>query len=94
MKIDSQICGRWVHEDEDSDAEYVILIEAGYPHVSATCISDGERMDILDLRCDGDTLCFDTVVPSSGYRASNKMRFVAPDSCEFELTTRERWKKK
>ena len=83
--------GRWLHEDGDTDAEYIIEIREGVIAVTARCISDGELMTVHDLRWEDDALRFDTVVPSSGYRARHAMRFPAPDRCDHELTLFETW---
>jgi hypothetical protein len=85
--------GRWLHEDEDSDAEFVIGIDAGHPRVAAHCLSDGEQMEIENLRWDEDGLLFETIVPSSGYRTAHRMRFPVSGRCEHELTLRETWKR-
>lgn len=93
MKIDSSISGRWVTAEEDSDVELTIEFSDGVPTVLAHCRSDGEKLDVQDLRIEGDTLCFETIVPSTGYRARSRMRFLDMESCEMELTLRERWKR-
>ncbi len=93
MKIDAEITGRWVTENEDSDVELIIDFQAGVPSVTAHCRSDHEKLEVINLRTEGDVLSFETVVPSSGYRARNSMRFLNSDNCELELTTWERWKK-
>lgn len=88
-----EIEGRWLHEDEDTDAEYIIEKREGVIAVTARCISDGELMEVRDLRWEQDALRFDTVVPSSGYRARHAMRFPALDRCDHELTLFETWKR-
>ena len=85
--------GRWLHEDKDTDAEYIIEKREGVIAVTARCIFDGELMKVHDLRWEDDALRFDTVVPSSGYRARHAMRFLAPDRCDHELTLFETWKR-
>lgn len=93
MKIHSEMAGRWMTEDEDSDVEITIEFEAGVPNVSAHCRSDGERLDVVGIQMEGEVLSFETIVPSSGYRVRNRMRFLNPDTCEMELTLREKWKR-
>lgn len=75
MKIDSTFAGSWVTEDEDSDVEFIIDFSAGVPSIQAYCLSDREQLDIIDLRIENDTLSFDSVVPSTGYRVKNKCAF-------------------
>lgn len=85
--------GRWLHEDEDTDAEFIIEKREGVIAVTARCISDGELMEIRDLRWEQDALRFETIVPSSGYRTRHAMRFPALDRCDHELTFFETWKR-
>jgi hypothetical protein len=85
--------GRWVHEDEDSDAEFVITGREGEPQVVARCLSDDEQMDVQNLSWNEDGLTFETIVPSSGYHTVHRMRFPDFDRCEHELTLRETWKR-
>jgi hypothetical protein len=93
MKIDFNMSGRWITEDEDSDVELTIGFEAGIPSVCARCRSDGEQLEVVGIRTEGDVLSFETAVPSSGYRARNRMRFLTPDTCEMEITFWEKWKR-
>ena len=85
--------GRWLHQDEDTDAEYIIEKREGVLAVTARCISDGELMEVRALRWEQDALRFDTVVPSSGYRTRHSMRFTALDRCDHEFTLFETWKR-
>lgn len=85
--------GRWIHEDQDSDAEFFIENCEGVITVMARCISDREIIEVRDLRWEHDALRFETVVPSSGYRARHAMRFPSPDRCDHELTIFETWKR-
>lgn len=93
MKDFPDIAGKWVHEDEDSDAEFIIDTLPDGPVVTARCISDGEIMEVRGLRWENRALCFETIVPSSGYQARHKMTFFERDTCDHELTIFERWKR-
>lgn len=93
MPEKADIEGRWIHQDEDSDAEYVIEHRDDGIAVTARCISDDELMEVRNLRWEGDDLKFDTVVPSSGYHARHTLRFPEPDRCDHELTLFEIWKR-
>lgn len=93
MQIDARIAGRWVERDDWSNVEYVILFPDGQPSITARCISDGEMLEILDLKVADDSLSFDTLCHSTGYRGRHVLRFPCPDHCEHEITSWESWKR-
>jgi ribosomal-protein-alanine N-acetyltransferase len=93
MQIDARIAGRWVEKGDWSNVEYVILFRDGQPFITARCISDCEMLEILDLKVANDSLSFDTLCHSTGYRGRHVLRFSSPDLCEHEITSWEAWKR-
>jgi len=93
MEITKSIAGRWIAEDESSDAEFIILFQDSIPSVTGRCISDGEFMEILDLEIGRESLKFGAVVPSSGHQSRHVLRFPSAFTCDHELTYSEPWEK-
>ena len=93
MAINDNIKGCWVTTEGDSDVEFVIEIIQEQPRVEARCRSDGEVLTVSNLRWEDESLKFDTMVPSSGYKARHTLRFTSTGVCEHELTLWETWKR-
>lgn len=92
--MNPEIAGRWVYEADSYGVELMIDVVDGLPSVTALAQIDREVLDVIDLHWEDDSLKFDTVVPSSGYRGRWVMRFGRhPGTCEVEFTYWERWQR-
>jgi hypothetical protein len=86
--------GVWVTEDEDSDVSFDISLSGDSFHVVGVCISDGEEFEIQNLVSGNNTLSFDAVMPSTGWRSKNVFRLRNDGKADLELTIYEVWKKR
>ncbi len=88
------LVGTWITDEEDSDGAFVIKAARGRFVVSGFCRSDGEKFKIAKTQWDGKSLCFESFMPSTGWKAGHVFRMRADGKIEHELTTWEIWKKK
>ena len=94
MPDDHPLVGTWITEDEDSNMAVVIGVKNGQPEIACFTRSDGEFHGICDVRWNGESLHFDSVVLSNGWRSHHVFRAAADGTANVEFTWYEVWKKK
>lgn len=76
--------------------QYTISVVEEQFRVTGIDIEDGEEFIIYDVRYDGETIHFVSLMPSTGRTGRNSMRIVDKDKVEyrFTFTERELWVRK
>ena len=88
------LVGTWITDEEDSNAAFIVKVTCGQFDVSGFCRSDGEKFKITRTRWDGHALSFDSLMPSTDWKARHVFRLRSDGRIEHELTVWEIWKKK
>jgi len=88
-----RIVGCWKFIDDDSTARFQIskTRKTGRLRVQAYDSSDGERMQVRQLRCVGKCVTFETITLSTGYHAKHKLSLMPNGHIRHELTLVEEW---
>jgi hypothetical protein len=92
----SWLLGRWEIEDEDTSAIFFITRRPGLKGkitVRAFDKQDGEHFRVTGVRWSGDSLLFETFVPSTMYRARHVLHPISKNRLKQELTLFENWKR-
>lgn len=94
--IEEQLVGVWMHRD--SDVEYTIALHPDVRPaaflVTAVDRFDDEVIEIREVRFDGESLYFLSVVPSNGYALEHWFRISDRDMVEHVSTLTENWFRK
>lgn len=84
------LCGVWRCFEDDSDdyyrAEYTVSVLDGNFQVTGIDRSDGEVIEISDVRWNGVTLTFHSYVPSTARCGISQLRYVGDGKVEFLFT--------
>lgn len=90
--INDIFVGVWKSSDNDSDVRIAITKEnSQYFNLYAYDVSDGERLEIQNVKITKKTLKFECRVPSNDYRTICSLKIVCPGLIELKLTIFEEW---
>ena len=78
----------------DDHAPIGTWISKGKLRVSGFCRSDGEELEVKEVKWDGKALSFTARMPSTDTVTGNLFRVRPDGSVDLELTTYEFWKKR
>ena len=85
-----KIKGRWVHSLPWDSDDYLAIYEIGgsssNPEVAAWDTADNESFDVSQIDWDGQTLSFETLMPSTNRRGINRFKLLDNDNIESEFT--------
>ena len=87
------LIGTWITSDEDSDATFIIGVKDGKFQVAGFTRSDKEKFIIKDVKWDGTTLRFYSLMPSTNFKTVHAFRANPDGTAEVEFTWWETWKK-
>lgn len=89
-KNEFQFEGKWISslpiEVDDFSLEYSIQKEGVELKVGAIDLTDNEKMDISDIVWNGDTLIFNSFMPSTGRIGFNEFRLKVTGNIETRFT--------
>jgi hypothetical protein len=92
----SWLLGRWETSDEDSSVVFYITRQQGPKGktvVHAFDKYDGENFRVTGIKWKGDSLSFETYVPSTKYHARQTLNPISRNRIKLELTLVENWKR-
>lgn len=84
------LIGKWrsslPHDSDDYLCEYTIRGTETNPKVDAVDLQDNEPFDVTNIAWDGQTLSFNTSMPSTGRSGICRFRLAGSDRIESKFT--------
>ena len=93
FKTGHPLVGTWrdANDEWGTSVRFTIRAVGASFGVAGEDSNDGEVLAISNVRWDGRSLRFDSLVPSNGHRVEYAFEVVSPTEVQVRYTTSERW---
>ena len=96
---DHVLVGTWVYhapegETSETQAVFTVTVRNGSFQVTGVDETDGEAFVVSALEWDGRWLRFESLMPSTGWRAKHALRSCGADQLEHQVTLFETWRRR
>ncbi len=88
------LVGTWMSASDyefGGGVRFIIAAAGTQFDVQGQDTNDGELLEVSNVRWDGQTLRFDSLVPSNGHRVAYEFECIAPDEVRVRYTISEAW---